>query len=230
MAVIRRPPGLDYKGGGPGDDRQATRMAIRRAAMALFEQHGYARTSLDEIVAKAGIARRSFFHYFSGKHEIVSSDHRVYLAEVRAYLDRYSAEPTISRAASALCLVLDSFLVVPDVSRKRYAMCRETAMLRAEELSWAARYQEAVAAFLRASPSPEDELRADIIAAALVAATTKSLRRWLRSDEEADPVTELSRASDLIEDWYRSGSERVNRIVVIDTALDVDEVIRRLET
>jgi AcrR family transcriptional regulator len=229
VVVIRRPPGLDYSG-GPGDDRQATRMAIRRAAMGLFEQNGYAGTSLDDIVREAGIARRSFFHYFSGKHEIISSDHRVYLAEISAYLDRYSAEPTISRAASALCLVIDSFLVVPEESRNRYSLSRGIPMLRAEELSWVASYQEAIAAFLRTGLSNDEEMRADIIAAALVAAATKSLRRWLRGSDGADPVTEFSRASDLIEDWYRSGGTHVNRIVIVDTVLDVDEVIRRLES
>jgi AcrR family transcriptional regulator len=228
VVVMRRPPSVDSDGGA--DDRQSTRLAIRRAAIELFERDGYDRTSLDAIMEYAGIARRTFFNHFSGKHEIISCDHQIYLAEVSAYLGRYASDPTISRAATALSLVLDSFLVAPAESRSRYSLARATPVVRAEELSWGARYESVVAAFLVTESTTDAAMRATIAAAALVSALAKSLRRWLRDVPGADPMDEFSRASDLVDSWYRHGTDHVNRIVVIDTDLEVEDIIRRLDT
>lgn len=45
---------------------------IVTAAAALFAQHGYKKTTIDEIVAKASVSKGLFYHYFKNKQELYS--------------------------------------------------------------------------------------------------------------------------------------------------------------
>ncbi|WP_114853663.1 TetR/AcrR family transcriptional regulator [Brachybacterium sp. YJGR34] len=57
---------------GIRDRRRAeTRSAIVRAATRLFLDRGVARTSIDDIAAGAGIARRTFFLHFPSKEDVL---------------------------------------------------------------------------------------------------------------------------------------------------------------
>jgi len=51
--------------------RQQTRERLTQAAMALFLDRGFEATTLDEIASAADISRRSFFHYFASKEDVV---------------------------------------------------------------------------------------------------------------------------------------------------------------
>jgi AcrR family transcriptional regulator len=51
--------------------RQQTRERLTRVAMALFIDRGFEATTLDDIAAAADISRRSFFHYFASKEDVV---------------------------------------------------------------------------------------------------------------------------------------------------------------
>ncbi len=53
--------------------RRETRLRIIEAGIRLFIDRGYEAATLDEIAAAAGISRRSFFHYFRSKDEILLS-------------------------------------------------------------------------------------------------------------------------------------------------------------
>ena len=51
--------------------RQQTRERLTRAAMTLFLERGFDATTLDDIAAAAEVSRRSFFHYFESKEDVV---------------------------------------------------------------------------------------------------------------------------------------------------------------
>src|ERR1700737_2461118 len=60
--------------GAPGlreRKRQQTRERLTRMAVALFLERGFEATTLDDIAAAADISRRSFFHYFASKEDVV---------------------------------------------------------------------------------------------------------------------------------------------------------------
>lgn len=57
--------------GGRERKRRETHRRITDAALRLFLENGYEATTLDAVAAEAGIARRTFFHYFRSKEEII---------------------------------------------------------------------------------------------------------------------------------------------------------------
>ena len=59
---------------------QATTGALVQAARELFAADGYAATSLDAVVAKAGVTKGALYHHFAGKRELFAA---VFAAEQR---------------------------------------------------------------------------------------------------------------------------------------------------
>ena len=51
--------------------RGAVREEVMRRAWTLFAEQGFEATTVDQIVAAAGMSRRTFFRYFTGKDELV---------------------------------------------------------------------------------------------------------------------------------------------------------------
>ncbi len=93
-------------------------------------------------------------------------------------------------------LVLRMYAENPAFSVQRYRLTRQVPGLRAYELSVVWRYERALAEYLRArfAGRPDGTLRADVIAAAVVAAHNNALRSWLRSDGEGDAGAAVDRA------------------------------------
>jgi AcrR family transcriptional regulator len=50
--------------------REATTAALLDAARELFAQDGYAATSLDAVVARAGVTKGALYHHYDGKREL----------------------------------------------------------------------------------------------------------------------------------------------------------------
>ena len=51
----------------------ATRAALLDAAAALFGQSSFTETSLDEVVARAGVTKGALYHHFSSKYELFAA-------------------------------------------------------------------------------------------------------------------------------------------------------------
>jgi len=58
--------------------REATTTSLVTAARELFAEDGYAATSLDAVVAKAGVTKGALYHHFAGKRELFEA---VFVAE-----------------------------------------------------------------------------------------------------------------------------------------------------
>jgi AcrR family transcriptional regulator len=52
---------------------EATRRALIDAARTLFGEHGYAATSLDEVVASAKVTKGALYHHYEGKQELFAA-------------------------------------------------------------------------------------------------------------------------------------------------------------
>jgi AcrR family transcriptional regulator len=110
--------------------RRETLKRITDKAMGLFAANGYEATTLDAIADAADISRRTFFHYFQSKEEILFSWQSGLIEAVRnAVLDQTTERSpleTLHAALSTLTPVFDSDRTVTIAS-----ILRSTPQLRA---------------------------------------------------------------------------------------------------
>lgn len=188
------------------------REALVTAAFRLFLERGYEQTTVDDIVALAGVGRRSFFRYFPSKEDVVFPDHERCLADMTAFLAAGTDDEPVHRVCDAARLVLLMYTENPAFSVQRYRLTRQVPGLRAYELSVVWRYERAMAGYLRTcfAGLPDGSLRADVIAAAVVAAHNNALRSWLRSDGKGDAEAAVDHALEHVRAAF--GSETVPRV------------------
>ena len=53
--------------------RENTKGKIARTAWKLFQEKGYENTTIDDIISESGTSKGSFYHYYTGKDELLSS-------------------------------------------------------------------------------------------------------------------------------------------------------------
>ncbi|KUJ68409.1 TetR family transcriptional regulator [Streptomyces albus subsp. albus] len=218
------------------------RDALIAAAFQLFLERGYEATTVDDIVALAGVGRRSFFRYFPSKEDVVFPDHERCLADLTAFLDgsEEDDEP-VARVCDAARLVLRMYAENPSFSVQRYRLTKSFPALRAYELSVVWRYERALAAYLRRRFAgwSDGDLRADVIAAAVVAAHNNALRSWLRSGGAGDAEAGVDHALRFVQDsWAPSGEDTAGGgrgdddvvVVITKRRTPLWRVVRELES
>ncbi|GGT22508.1 TetR family transcriptional regulator [Streptomyces chromofuscus] len=199
------------------------REALVAAAFQLFLERGYEQTTVDDIVTLAGVGRRSFFRYFPSKEDVVFPDHERCLADMTAFLSAGEQdEEPVGRVCDAARLVLRMYAENPAFSVQRYRLTKQVPGLRAYELSVVWRYERALAAYLRGrfAGGRDGILRADVIAAAVVAAHNNALRWWLRSDGRGDATAAVDHALGVVQAAFGDGpappaDERPEDVVVV---------------
>jgi AcrR family transcriptional regulator len=86
--------------------RQQTRERLIEVAMALFLERGFEATTLDDIAVAAEISRRSFFHYFASKEDVVFAWHEgTTAALVGAVAARPADESMLVAAENAIIAI-----------------------------------------------------------------------------------------------------------------------------
>ncbi|MEU6603212.1 TetR/AcrR family transcriptional regulator [Streptomyces flaveolus] len=172
------------------------RMRLADAAFALFDERGYEQTTVDDIAERAGVGRTTFFRHYGSKEAVIFPDHDRMLELIRDRLATSSHSTALVAVSDAVRLVLLHYLDEGDLARRRYALTSKVAALRDREIASVARYQRLFREFISdwmGDPTKSASLRAELMAAAVVAAHNHVLRRWLRG-ESADPVTEVDEA------------------------------------
>lgn len=175
------------------------RAATQEAALRLFAERGYDATSVDDIVAASGLSRSTFFRTFGSKEAVVFSDHDRLVAEVEQRLNGSPYGEPLAAVTDAVKIVLRHFIAEGDRAAARYQLASTVPALRERELLSSARYQRIFRHHLSkgGDHSPESELRAEILAASVVAAHNHVLRRWLRGETD-EPERELESALGLV--------------------------------
>jgi AcrR family transcriptional regulator len=85
--------------------RQLTREQVLSAALEVFEERGYANSSIEEIANRAGFTRKAVYSNFSGKAEllleIVERRFQAHVDRVKARLGEGTAEQQAANLATA---------------------------------------------------------------------------------------------------------------------------------
>jgi AcrR family transcriptional regulator len=176
--------------------KQAARDRLAEAAFTLFDERGYEQTTVDDITERAGLGRTTFFRHYRSKEDVIFPDHDRLLALITDRLATSSHSTALAAVSDAVRLALLHYLDEGDLARRRYALTSRVATLRDREIASVARYQRLFREFISdwmADPTESASLRAELMAAAVVAAHNHVLRRWLRA-ESPDPVEEFDEA------------------------------------
>ncbi|MEU6720518.1 TetR family transcriptional regulator [Nonomuraea sp. NPDC046802] len=175
---------------------QPIRHRLAEAAVTLFDDNGYDETTVDDIAARAGVSRSTFFRYYRSKEDAIFPDHDTLLARIDARLRASTADTAIVAITDAVRIVLAHYVDDAEVSLRRYRLVREVPALRDREIASVARYQRLFREFVGAwlGDSPDAGLRAELMAASVVAAHNQVLRGWLRAGGTYDPSGPLDHA------------------------------------
>jgi AcrR family transcriptional regulator len=71
----------------------ALREEMIQAAEQLFYQHGYTKTSVQDIATAAGVTKGSFYYYFQGKEDLLFLIHDDYISHVLATAQGIESSP-----------------------------------------------------------------------------------------------------------------------------------------
>lgn len=185
--------------------KPSPRVRLAQAAFDLFDERGYEQTTVDDITERAGLGRTTFFRHYRSKDDVIFPDHDKMLEVLRDRLRTSGQRTALTAVADAVRLVLLHYLDEEQVARRRYALTSAVPALRDREIASVARYQRLFREFIadwmaqapgasrRADALEADSLRAELMAAAVVAAHNHVLRRWLRG-ESPEPLRELDAA------------------------------------
>ena len=102
-------------------EAEQTRHDILKAALILFDEQGYAQTTLSNIARKAQVARGAIYWHFENKEEILTALAQVQFAELNSQINAAIAAPdTWQNLADNFIAYFRSLLENPD--RRRF--CR----------------------------------------------------------------------------------------------------------
>jgi AcrR family transcriptional regulator len=153
---------------------------LEKAAMELFQAHGYTKTTVEEIAAHAGLTERTFFRYFTDKREVLFSGSKE-LENVIVELIANAPEDT-----APLDVVLEAFVAAGSALqslrefsyvRARHALLAEHADLQERELIKLAALAAVVIKALHARGVAEPA--ASMAAEAGIAAFKVGFERWV---------------------------------------------------
>lgn len=178
--------------------RSAVREELSLAAGRLAKQHGLANVRTEDIVAAAGVSRRTFNNYFANKYEAIV-DRLVERARqsakaLRARPGREALWPALTAALIAPYEGwADAFVGVPRAERASTLRVFEDPVLQAEMWKGDFAAQEALAQAIaeRTGTGPKDFYPALVAATALAALGTVR-NRWLRTSRP-EPLVPLLR-------------------------------------
>jgi AcrR family transcriptional regulator len=83
---------------------------VRRAellalAEKLFKTQGYSKTSVDDIVRHAGVAKGTFYHYFKSKDDILKALTQQLVAEMAADCRQIAEDPRLNAAEKIIAVI-----------------------------------------------------------------------------------------------------------------------------
>jgi AcrR family transcriptional regulator len=117
-----------------------------RTALRLFEQQGFAATTVDQIVMAAEYSPSTFFRYFGTKEDVLFADLDQHLAELRRLLSENLGNGTIWDAvANSVEATTAGFIAAdPEFGARRVELWMSEPSLRARFIEYAANWETAI--------------------------------------------------------------------------------------
>lgn len=168
------------------------RIRLQQAALELFRERGYDRTTAAEIAARTGVTERTFFRYFPDKREVLFVGEAVLRTALTASI---SGAPhglgPLNMLFSAFRSVLPLLEANRPFAKPRQEIISSTPALAERELAKHAALADALAAALKTRGV--EDLQAVLAARTGMAAFVHVTIAWLD-----DPALELAERLDLV--------------------------------
>ncbi|OIV38237.1 TetR family transcriptional regulator [Mangrovactinospora gilvigrisea] len=166
---------------------------LEQAALELYREQGFERTTVKEIAARAGLTERTFFRYFADKREVLFPDANPLQELILAALAEVPADvapiDAVSRALQATAE--RAFEGRRGFARQRQSVIAAHEGLRERELVKLASITEALAEAFRGRGVAEP--RASLAAEAGSAVFGVAFRRWISGPEDPADAPDLAR-------------------------------------
>ena len=187
---------------------EQTRTAIADAAVALFIEHGFVETTMDDIADAAGVSRRTAYRHFPSKDDLVFEQPRRWLHHFNATIDDLHPGETLRQRCRRGLLAVAGLIQANAASvLPAYNVFVTTPSLRGGngriQDEWFERYLQLLTPAGRVSPARA--LQIATVAGALVGTTTMLTALWATSQPGADIVRMTTAALDQLDpiwpDW-----------------------------
>ena len=175
-----------------------TRLALARAAMRLFEERGYAATTVDDIAAAANVSRRTFFRYFSSKEEVFIVDPVGKLAALHVALAGGPPdEPTIAALRRGIVALAGAYFE-PELIQAEARIALLEPAVAAAGLAYQVRWEDALAVEVAADlgVDADRDVRPRIVAHTTVAILRAGVSAWFQGGCEGDPAETVAATFD----------------------------------
>ncbi len=176
--------------------RHATRHAIVEAALDLFEQQGFAATTVDEIAERADVAQRTFFRHFPTKEAVLFPDRedgdRAFRAAVAA---RPAGEPLLACALGAFITALDETDEDHKLTARRQAIVVQEGAA-GEEITWtsmAAGHRTIEEALADHAGVPVGDEQVHLVSGIALLLLSQAMMEWFTTGAEGDVEEILAR-------------------------------------
>lgn len=192
-----------------------TRERLVECAFELFHDPGFDDTTVDDIARAAGVGRTTFFRHFGSKEAVIFPEHDELLARIAGRLDAGDAASSDVAVTEAARLVLRYYIGEGERARTRYRLISTVPALRAREIASIRQYQSLFARALIGwrTGDPDVQLRAELMASAIVTAHNYVLRRWLRGESLA-PEDDFGHAMTIVLGHSPGPSDDITVVVV----------------
>jgi AcrR family transcriptional regulator len=166
--------------------RAETYARIQVEAVSLFIENGFEATTLDDIAQAANVSRRSLFHYFESKEEIVFSTKSNFPGLVADAVSRRPAdEPLLDMVENALANMAAGYL--SPQTRALTRLIRDTPALSAGDQAKYEQVERVLAKALADRKSlPESDIACRVTAAAAIGILKLAVEEWV-TGEDAGP-------------------------------------------
>jgi AcrR family transcriptional regulator len=169
-------------------NRSRTKRDIEASALTLFEEQGYAATTVEQIARRAGLSQATFFRYFGSKEEVLFVNEQDAVDGLVALVaSRETREQTLAALATPVAEFAHSYLHDSDAETQRVTrLVMTTRELEARSMHMRLRWEHALARqFATENGRPiagSDVLLANLAVSCLAAA----LWQWQSSPKPVD--------------------------------------------
>lgn len=167
-----------------------TRERLRTAALELFDEQGFAATTVPDIVARAGLTKRTFFRHFSDKREVFFGDDEIPAIARHLLASAPSDVPPMVLVSEGLRgLAAERFEPQRDRIRAARRVIEAEPALRERDLRKQADLRDAIEQGF--TDRGEDALTARVLGGVAVAWFQTALEAWLDDDTGAPLAVHL---------------------------------------